>query len=115
MLVCRGAQLLVPAGELEFLTSSERKGAREMDGIVGTQGMSACARGRLSEKHIVNGVDIDPPPEVLQVIEPSAKLGGSQSSSLAHPGKGCGCLDAVTGTVTVARQETSAGSQRRAL
>lgn len=55
--------------------------------------MGASALGRLREKHLVNGVDEEPPPEVLQVIESSAKLGGGQAASFAHPGEGCGCLD----------------------
>lgn len=55
--------------------------------------MGASARGRLREKRVADGVDEDPPPEVLQVIESSAKLGGGQASSFAHSGKGCGGLD----------------------
>lgn len=55
--------------------------------------MGASALGGLREKHVVNGVDEDPPPEVLQIIEPSAKLGGGEASPFAHPGKGRGGLD----------------------
>lgn len=55
--------------------------------------MGASALGCLREEHVTDSVDEDPPQEALQVIESSAKLGGGQASSFAHPGKGCGCLD----------------------
>lgn len=87
------AQLLVPTGDFELFAGSEREGAREVDRSVGARGMGASALGRLREKHVADGVDEDPPPEVLQVIESLAKLGGAQASPFAHSGKGCGCLD----------------------
>ena len=55
--------------------------------------MSASAFGRLREKYVADRVDEDSPPEGLQVIESSAKLGGGQASPLAHPSKGGGGLD----------------------
>lgn len=64
-----------------------------MDGIVGAQGMGASAFSRLREKYVADGVNEDPPPEGLQVIESSAKLGGGQAAPFAHPGKGGGGLD----------------------
>lgn len=35
MLVCHGAQLLVPTSDLELFASGEGEGPREVDGIIG--------------------------------------------------------------------------------
>src|ERR1044072_7864969 len=54
--------------------------------------MRAGPFGRLREKYFADRMDEDPPPEGLQVIESSAKLGGGQASSFAHPDEGGGGL-----------------------
>jgi hypothetical protein len=55
--------------------------------------MSAGVLSGFREKGIADGVAVDPSPEALQVIDCAAKLGWGESSALAHPGQGCGCLD----------------------
>lgn len=86
------AKLFVPAGKLELFTGGEGEGTREVDGVVGTQRMSACAVGGFREKRVVDGVTIDPPPEPLQIIDRVAELGRGQATALAHPAQGRGCL-----------------------
>jgi hypothetical protein len=87
------AQLLVPAGELEFFAGGEGEGARKVDGVVSAQRMSTCALGGFRKQRVADGVAVDPSPEALQVFDCTAELGRGQPSSLAHPGQGCGCLD----------------------
>jgi len=93
MLACSIAQLLIPTGELELFAGSERESAREVDGVVSTQRMRACAFGGFREKCVTDGVAVNSPPKALQVINCTAELDGGQASSLAHPGQGCGRLD----------------------
>jgi hypothetical protein len=55
--------------------------------------MSASALGSVGEKRLVDGVNIDAAPEVLELVKRSAKLGRRQPFSFAHPHKGGGRLD----------------------
>jgi hypothetical protein len=45
------------------------------------------------QQFLVDGMDVQPTPKALQVIEPVAKLRRSQAPPLAHPGQGGRCLD----------------------
>lgn len=92
MLLRCAAQLLVPAGELEFFAGGERQGARKMNGVVSTQRMGAGTLGGFREQGAVDGVTVDSAPEALQVIRCPAELGRSQAAALAHPGQGCSRL-----------------------
>jgi hypothetical protein len=87
------AQLLVPAGKLQFFAGGEGKGSCEVDGVIGAKRMSACALDGFREKRIVDGMAVDPSPEALQVLDCTAELSRGQSPSLAHPAQGCGRLD----------------------
>ena len=85
-MVDRGvAQLPVPASDLELFAGGEHQGARQVDGVIGTQRMGASAFGRLRQQRLVNGMDVEPAPELLQVIERSSELRWGQACSLAHP------------------------------
>jgi hypothetical protein len=82
-----------PAGEVEFLAGGERDRSAQMDGVVGTQWLSAGARSGHREKRVGDGVAEDAAPDVLQIIERTAELGRGQPAAPAHPGQRRGCLD----------------------
>lgn len=92
MLVRGIAELLVPAGEPEYFAGGERESTSEVNGIVGTKRVSASSLGSLGEKCVIDSVDIGPAPDILQVIESPAELGGSQAPPFTHPRESCGRL-----------------------
>lgn len=69
------SQFLVPASEIKRFSGGEEEGARKVDGVVGAKRMGAGTVGGLPQKRIGDGVDIDPAPEILQVMKCSTKLG----------------------------------------
>jgi hypothetical protein len=64
-----------------------------VNGIVSAERVGASALSGVSEERIVDAVNIDAAPEVLELIERSAKLSRRQTSSFAHPRKGRSRLD----------------------
>ena len=66
---CRGTQLFVPAGEVEFLAGRKGDGAGEVDRVISAKRVGPGAFGRLIEKSVVDGVAVDAPPDVLQILK----------------------------------------------
>lgn len=86
-------QLFVPAGEVEFLSSSERERPGQMHSVVGSERMGAGALGSTRQKCVGGGVAENPTPDVLQIIKGSVELGRGEAPAFAHPGQGRGRLD----------------------
>jgi hypothetical protein len=59
------AQLFIRAGKVKLLSSGEREGAGEMDGVVCAQRVGAGALGCLAKKRIVNCVAEHAAPDAL--------------------------------------------------
>jgi hypothetical protein len=68
----RFVQLPIPAGEDEIFSFGEGERSRQVNGVVGAQGMSASALDRLLEQGIAHRVGIKRPPEAIKLREAAA-------------------------------------------
>jgi hypothetical protein len=68
----RFVQLPIPAGEDEILAFGEGERSRQVNGVIGAQGMSASALGRLFEQGVAHRVGVKRPPETIKLSEAAA-------------------------------------------
>ena len=85
MFLDRIAQLPVPAGKCDALDLGESECCREVKAVVGTQAMTDCRFCSGLDDVGGHRMDVDPPPDSLEVPESIFEPARRYAASVSHP------------------------------